>query len=43
MNLENIFRQLEQHGLKGSKCEFFHRQVQYLSYIVRDRGVQTDP
>ena len=43
--LENVFKQLERHGLKlkGSKCEFFKTQVQYLSHIISDKGVQTDP
>ena len=43
--LENVFKQLERHGLKlkGSKCEFFKTQVQYLGHIVSDKGVQTDP
>ena len=43
--LENVFKQLERHGLKlkGSKCEFFKTQVQYLVHIVSDKGVQTDP
>ena len=44
VNMENVFKQLEYHGmkLKGSKCEFFQRQVQYLSHIFSDRGVQTN-
>ncbi|MCG8094292.1 MAG: DDE-type integrase/transposase/recombinase [Candidatus Thiodiazotropha endolucinida] len=43
--LQNVFKQLEQHGLKlkASKCEFFKTQVQYLGHIVSDKGVQTDP
>ena len=43
--LENVFKQLERHGLKlkGSKCEFFKTQVQYLGHIVSDKGVQNDP
>ena len=45
VRLENVFRQLEHHclKLKGSKCEFFQRQVQYLGHVVSDRGVLTDP
>ena len=45
IRLENVFRQLELHGLKlkGSKCEFFQKQVQYLDHIVNDKGIQTDP
>ena len=45
LRLENVFRQLEQHGLKfkGSKCEFFQTQVQYLGHIVSYQGIQTDP
>ena len=45
MRLENVFRQLEHHGLKlkCSQCEFFQGQVQYLGHMVSDRGVQTDP
>ena len=45
VRLQNVFRQLEHHGLKfkGSKCDFFKRQIKYLGHIVSDRGVQTDP
>ena len=43
--LENVFKQLELHGLKlkGSKCEFFKHQVNYLGHVVSDQGIQTDP
>ena len=45
VRLENVFRQLELHGLKlkGSKCEFFQRQCSYLGHIVSDAGIRTDP
>ena len=29
--------------LKGSKCEFFKHQVNYLGHVVSDQGFQTDP
>ena len=43
--LENVFKQLEKHGLKlkASKCEFFKKEVQCLGHIVSDEGIQTDP
>ena len=43
--LENVFKQLELHGLKlkGSTCEFFKHQVNYLGHVVSDQGIQTDP
>ena len=44
-SLENVFKQLELHGLKlkASKCEFCKTSLQYLGHIVSDKGVQTDP
>ena len=44
-HLENVFKQLEKHGLKlkASKCAFFKKEVQYLGHIVSDKGIQTDP
>lgn len=43
--LQNVFKQLEQYGLKlkASKCEVFKTEVLYLGHIVREQGVQTDP
>ena len=43
--LDACFERLKQHGLKlkGSKCEFFQREVQYLGHIVSESGVKTDP
>ena len=37
--LENVFKQLEIDGLKlkGSKCEFFKHQVNYLGHVVSDQ------
>ena len=43
--LESVFQRLESAGLKlkGSKCEFFQREVNYLGHIVSEHGVHTDP
>ena len=43
--LDGILEHIPQHGLKlkGSKCEFFRTQVQYLGHIASDQGIQTDP
>lgn len=39
-----VFQWLEQSALKlkGSKCEFFQDQIDYLGYIVSANGVHTD-
>ena len=38
--LENVFKQLEKHGLKlkASKCKFFKKEVQYLGHNVSDKA-----
>ena len=43
--LEDCFERLQQHGLKlkGSKCEFLQREIQYLGHIVSESGIKTDP
>lgn len=43
--LEAVFRRLEMYHLKikGSQCEFFRTQVQYLGHIAGCRGIETDP
>ena len=43
--LNSVFQRLELHDLKlkGSKCEFFRPEIQYLGHIVTANGVKTDP
>ena len=43
--LEDCFERLKQHSLKlkGSKCEFLQKEVQYLGHIVSESGIKTDP
>lgn len=43
--LDAVFKRLEKAGLKlkGTKCEFFQTQVNYLGHVVSQNGVETDP
>ena len=43
--LESVFSRLKHHGLKlkGSKCEFFKKEIKYLGVIVSADGIKTDP
>ena len=43
--LESVFQRLETAGLKlkGTKCEFFKTEVNYLGHVVSEDGVKTDP
>lgn len=43
--LSAVFERLEQFNLKlkGSKCEFFQTEVNYLGHVVSADGVRTDP
>ena len=42
--LESVFEKISKAGLKlkPSKCEFFKKQISYLSHIVSDKGIETD-
>lgn len=44
-HLEEVFRRLNQHGLKlqPRKCHLFQREVTYLGHVISERGVATDP
>lgn len=43
--LEAVFRRLQTNNLKlkASKCEFFKREVTYLSHVVSKERISTDP
>ena len=43
--LRGVFEKLDEAGLhlKLSKCEFFRTQLEYLSHVVSDRGIETSP
>ena len=45
VRLESVFKRLESANLKlkGTKCEFFRTEVNYLGHIVSEHGVHTDP
>ena len=44
-HLEAVFERLQEQNLKlkPSKCEFFRDQVLYLSHVVFQEGIRTDP
>ena len=43
--LADVFRRLKEAGLKvkPSKCQLLRKSVQYLGYIVSEKGVEVDP
>lgn len=43
--LSNLFSVLREHGLTVNleKCKFFRKSVQFLGYILTDKGIQKDP
>ena len=43
--LEGVFQKLKDAGLKlkPSKCELFKKSLSYLSHVVSENGIQTDP
>ena len=42
--LESVFRKLRENGLKlkGSKFEFFRKEIKYLGFVVSEDGIKTD-
>ena len=42
--LESVFRKLRENGLKlkGSKCEFFRKEIKYMGFVVSEDGIKTD-
>ena len=45
VHLDEVFSRLEAAGLKlkGKKCSFFMKDVQYLGHMVSDQGIMVDP
>lgn len=43
--LSDVFPRLKEAGLKikPSKCQLLRRSVQYLGYILSEKGVEVDP
>ena len=44
-HLEEVFSRLKAAGikLKGKKCSFFMKEVQYLGHCIFDEGIKVDP
>lgn len=44
-NLDTIFRTLQQANMKCQldKCEFMKRKVEFLGFVVSDKGIETSP
>ncbi len=44
-NLDLVLERLQEANLKikPKKCDLFHTEINYLGFIVSDKGVKTDP
>ena len=42
--LESVFRKLRENGLKlkGSKCEFFRKEIKYLGFVISEDDIKTN-